>query len=318
MLWSGFHRHLQLIGAFGVVATKPVGHLLEDVCARTEVEVRVEVRILVVLNSVVLPAESEVQSKTWRDFPAILRKEVAVVVAIAAREVRRPDRQIQSAIGCHHLSAVYRVAGKFSLRVGSALELVQVTGDQTIQCVRCAAVFCERLYGRLVGTEYTIISCVDIGAAELESMDASYPGDVTISFGNVLWSTEWDSISRTEWQIARKGDRITADEGLDPREEVQAGNNTLRSQWLLIVQPVEDALKRHHHVWREHACHGQHHVLVEECLPGIKASVRRLTVCSCEIVLAIQGVPAKQRGLVVDVVVDTAHQVVGALWESAT
>src|SRR6185312_15557812 len=100
------------------------------------------------------------------------------------------------------------------------------------------AVVGERLHCRFVRTENTIISCVDIGAAEFQRVHSLHPRDITISLRDVLWSTEGNGIPRAERQISREGDRITSDEGFCQREEVQAGNNALWPQRLLIVQPV--------------------------------------------------------------------------------
>ena len=71
----------------------PVADLIEDGRAGAHHEIGIESGVGVVLNAIILPAQSEVGRKARRDIPRILTVEREIVVAVVALKCRRSHRK---------------------------------------------------------------------------------------------------------------------------------------------------------------------------------------------------------------------------------
>src|SRR5262249_23944238 len=94
---------------------------LEKVRAGTEIEVRVEQRMGVMLDPEAIPSDAEVECKARPHFPVIADIARYLIEAIAVAKLWRSDRQR------------YRTAGKLTLGVDSNLELMELAGKEVVQ-----------------------------------------------------------------------------------------------------------------------------------------------------------------------------------------
>ena len=108
------------------------------------------------LGAKVLPADAIVDSQAFGDFPRILKIQTGLLIAIAAFESGRADRQIDGAVG-----GLYAVdAGIFVLGIDGGSELVFLARRQVIQAVSNALT--QDVVGFFVGAEGAVIAQVGL------------------------------------------------------------------------------------------------------------------------------------------------------------
>src|SRR5205814_3535833 len=94
-----------------------IGDALEDVVARSEIEVRVEAPVGVVLRTVILVTNAEVDGESWFDLPRIVEVRCPLMVAVAAAEIRRSQRRLQRTIRRDDARAGHRVGVAWELQL---------------------------------------------------------------------------------------------------------------------------------------------------------------------------------------------------------
>ena len=187
-----FPEHASVLGKLD----RSIANLIEGVASRTHHKIGVESGVGIVLDAIVLPAQSRVKGEAGRNLPRILAIECEIVVAIVTLKARWPDRQRQRAGWRHDIVTVVRIpfARELALRRDRALELVNVTRDQVgdSEATEFAPRFSTAV---LVGAKCAVVANVNELAPELELVLTLGKREVIVKLVEVLRPTERDGFA---------------------------------------------------------------------------------------------------------------------------
>ncbi len=98
---------------------------MKDIPSAGVIVVRVEVGVLVVLDTVVIPADAEIQSERARCTPGILQVAAEFVIAVTPAKGRRRCRQSDAALWRDGSRIPEVIARQLALRIHRYLELTE-------------------------------------------------------------------------------------------------------------------------------------------------------------------------------------------------
>src|SRR5437588_6187747 len=145
--------------------------------------------MLVVLDTIILVPNSEIQRQTRPNSPGVIKVSVPILIPVAARKVRRPHWQCQS------------IAGKLSLRVDRGLKDSQIPQHKIIQARGLTAPAAQLLSSILIGAERAVIANVNKGSAKRPLLLAHRKAQVLVYLAFVLRTTKRDRVTRRKLRI---------------------------------------------------------------------------------------------------------------------
>ena len=299
-----FPEHASVLGKLD----RTIANLIEGVTSRTHHKIGVESGIRIVLDAIVLPAQSRVKGEAGRNLPRILAIECEIVVAIVTLKARWPDRQRQRAGWRHDISTGIRIpfARELALRRDRALELVNVTrdqvGDSGSHRVR------PQIFNRsLVGAKYAVVTNVNVLAPELELVLTFGKRDVIVKLVEILRSTERDGFTGCVREVSGKH------QGEAAHRRDTAGRVQRWAYWSAAQRvdrakkPVVNHLGRVHQIRAKDVVEAKGVVLIELVRSGVIAGVGTGANRACEIQLVVPGITRHDRRFVRQVVVNLTN-----------
>ena len=200
-------------GAFGRGGDAAVAHLLRDVAARTVVEVRVKILVVVVLHAEILITRAVGKGEARRDLELVLPVDGPVMKAIGAGKGGLTDRQGDGAgLGLRECAGI-RIAGagRGTVGVHGCLELVKIAGKQILQTR--GLVHAQLFIGLGIGSVAMVVLNVEHLATELELVIAAEMVQVLVPLDGVLRSAEGQAAvarigvikaGQLEWLLAER------------------------------------------------------------------------------------------------------------------
>ena len=174
-----------------------VADIGEDVPTLGIIVVGIQVRILVVLNAEIVPADAEVKGQAVRCLPGVLKIATKFMVPITPGERWLSDGKCDGA----GRNRAGRAAGELALGIDSSLKLTEIAVDEVLKA-RPEIAGAEGFHSFFVRAESTIVADVGVIAAEAERVPAMNRTEILIGLHKVLWAAKWNRISRRERRVA--------------------------------------------------------------------------------------------------------------------
>src|ERR1700722_1166545 len=213
-----------------------LGNCLKLIAGVGRIEVGIESSVYVVLHAEILVAKAKVYRYAPGKLPGILNVGGSLVIAVAALKCRRAQRQCNRA--GRRLDVVY--ARILSLRIDGSLERIILAHEEIIQALSHRAP--QDIVTFLVCAEGAIVAKIFERASETNLVLALDPGEILISFAEVLGTAKGDRAAWSEGQVSRKADVISP-EGARRCGQIIIGHGPFRRQRLITVKAVEIDLR---------------------------------------------------------------------------
>src|SRR5262249_31561926 len=218
---------------------------------------------VVVLDSVIFVAESEVEGEAGSHAPTVFEICSPVVEAEAARKARLSGGQSQCASGSlYHVPQYISAARKLALRIDGHLEQRQPSSDQVVE--RGGSVVAKLFDGLSVSAERSIDLLVIVQAAETYVVLALGPGQIFGNLRYVLRSAKGLATGSREFRKQSGQLNWNAADGCRSGSHQQFGH-VLRSgiESLVQFQPAEAELGAAEECWSERVVQGEQSAIVE-------------------------------------------------------
>src|SRR5262249_46786995 len=186
-----------------------IRNLLEAIRPVARVEVRVKRLVRIVLCSIVLVTDAEVEGEPGLNLPRIVEVCRPLVIAIAAAEIRFSQRRGQRAFRRNNSCASVRVvmAGEFSLRESRHCKPPEQTIHKVVQ--RRLSVQPQHCRCIRISAKGTVVTNVNVLAAKPQCVVAVRPAHIFVALVKILRTTEWNSVSGAGREVPRKSKELT-------------------------------------------------------------------------------------------------------------